>query len=275
MLALNRLAVKTLNIPNVANFALLICNLFVGGGFRSGNILYDSKVFDGLLVTNINSICSVEIPWQLNDINDIIKPRHVSERTDHILQVIFFDPNELATNIHQFNEMFAFYRIFAFSSTSNAIKMKHHLPIIEHLNPYYNSSSLIVDYDLENRLTSVHLALDGKEITKDLDALLSQDNKSLLFDQTFGYYERMRSVAINYPMLFRGRDDFINYEKRIPNMGYGYHANYFFASLNAKYINLTCTIYNDTSQPEVQVLAQKKRRFYKELSLEYEPIANE
>lgn len=180
----------------------------------------------------------------------------------------------MATNIEQFGELFTFYRIFAFLSTPNEIELKHQISVIKNLSPVLNSSPLILYYNLKNGLVNVHLTTETNNVEGETHLSLDQEYKHL-FDNTFGKYEQMQSIAINSPMLFREEKDYTNYKSRIPNMGHTYYANYFFSSLNATYINMTCTLYSVTTPPVSQILTQRQRKYYKELNLDYKPINNE
>lgn len=84
-----------IKLPNFHNLALFICHLFIDGQFRNGHIFYDPNVFQvGQLISEIQSTCPTSIPWISTDVTDKpVLPWKSNERTDHILQLIFFDPN--------------------------------------------------------------------------------------------------------------------------------------------------------------------------------------
>lgn len=269
MSVLNHLVSNTLKSSKLA---LFICHLFVSGHFRFGHILYDPKVFNSDLITEIYANCSVQIPWQTTDISQSSPlPWRVSERTDHILQLIFFDPTNFVEKPHQFHEYFAFYRIFIFPSTLNEIEMKQQMAIIAHLNPILKSSPLILYYGLQNQSLNVY-STTGTKLSSDSEKNV---DLNLTFDETFGKCDNIQSMAIQSPMLFWKKEDFTNYKSRIPHLGHIYNANYYSASLNASYINVTCSVYNVTTSPESYMVTHRPSKYYKELALEYEPIEND
>lgn len=77
--------------PNFLNLSLFICHLFAGGNFRQVQILYHPEAFDDQLYKTIESACPLQIPMIKTDISS---PATYSidqnQRTDHILQFIFF-----------------------------------------------------------------------------------------------------------------------------------------------------------------------------------------
>lgn len=111
--------------PNFRNLALFICYTFIGGNFRHGHILYDPNIFNDNLISEIDSNCPAQIPWQATDIIQLsLLPVNSGERTDHILQLIFLDPEHLEENISEFERFLTFYRIFIFVSTAMRSKQR-------------------------------------------------------------------------------------------------------------------------------------------------------
>lgn len=249
------------------NLALFICHLFIDGGFRNGHILYDPSVFDGHLITEIGSNCSAEIPWLMTDITQpSSQPWTSIERTDHILQLIFFDPNRLAEDIVQFKEYLTFYRIFVFHSTSDQIELKKRTSIIKERNPIFNSSSLIVENDSKTDTVNVHWITEDHEAVRHRICSTNQCNERI-FDQTFGLYDQKRSIGIRtsgVPVTKNG------HTSMDPLYGSIYFANFFASNLKDSYINMTL-INKEKVWPSTTVM-QKKRRFYKEILLEYEGV---
>lgn len=260
-----------LNKSIVHNLALFICHLFIDGGFRNGHILYDPSVFDGHLITEIGLMCSVEIPWLTTDITQpSSSPWSSTERTDHILQLIFFDPNRLSEQIDHFKEYFTFYRIFVLQSTTELIETEQRTrtSTIGERNSIFNSSSLIVDYNPKIDSVNVHWITENGEAVGHLNCSTNQCNERL-FDQTFRKLDQKRSVEIRIsglPVTTNG------HSSMHPLFGSTYIANFFASNLNNSYINMTL-IKSDRVWPTSTVI-RKERRFYKEILLEYE-IMNE
>lgn len=102
---LNILTPTSPSISNVHNLAMFICHLFIDGNFRYCHILYDPKVFDNQLTNQIDSICLVQIPWLTSDITQgSLSPWQANERTDPVLQLIFFDPKYSTEQNNKFSE---------------------------------------------------------------------------------------------------------------------------------------------------------------------------
>lgn len=259
------------NISNFHNLALFICHLFIDGGFRHGHILYDPKVFDNHLITKIDSICLVKIPWLTTDFTQpSTLAWHHSERTDHILQLIFFDPNHLAEDIDKFKDYFTFYRIFVFDSTATKIKTQQQprKSIIRERNPVFNSSSLILEYNTDNDLVSV-----TGETTLN-STKYSIRNKSIkyehIFDETFGKFEQLRPIAVRALGVFRDKGGQSTYD---PLHGQLYYANFFALNLNETYLNMTfAPVGSFNGSWPYKTVIQNKRKYYKELLLEFKPV---
>lgn len=283
MTALNLLTPKLFNISNLYNLALFICHLFNDGQFQIGHILYDPKVFDGSLVTKIDSICL--IPWLKFDITQNSSLTwHQGERTDHILQLIHFDPRFLPEQIDEFKENFTFYRIFLFPTTDE-ISMKQRISVIGKSNPILSSNPLILHYDSKNDLIYVHLTsefsakseiLEERENINPSDQLVRDspspvhENKNL-FDRTFRDFDRKQPIVIKVPVARRTKDGqtIIVYV-----FDQHYFANYFLSTLHITYVNMTFVpIDNPTASSTNQLLVPKQRKYHiKDLSLEYEPV---
>lgn len=281
-----------LNVSNILSFrnlALFICHLFIDGHFRQGHILYDRKVFDDQLMTKIDSICSVKIPWLMTDISQQPSlPMHMSDRTEHYLQLIFFHPNQLSAQIHQFQEYFMFYRIFTFTSCMAEINIIQHTLEIDKLNPIFPSSASILYYDLKKDFVHIYSMIKNSEIPRNIDtienievnAIDQQDrqfrNNSVdcknVFTKTFGEYERIQAVIIRAPATIRtkhGHESFISFRQL-------FYANFFLPTFDASYINVTLVDFQQVnSKWKTQAIKQKNNgKHQKDILLEYEPIDN-
>lgn len=267
------------NSPNSYRLAVFICHLFIDGQFRLGHVLYDPKAFDGLLLNTIDSICPIQIPWQTND---IIRPSrlssHVNDRTDHILQLIFFNPKYLAEQIDQYNEYFTFYNIFVFSAPSDEIS-EEWLSVIANRKLILKSSLLVLDYNSGNDSVSWFSA-NGHDSSKvkwlehdQVEAGITEETNANIFDQTFEQLERTRSIVITAPVWFRQTEEHTHFESILPYFGYIYIANYFSAAFNYSYINITCYVMNNsTVAPQYFTLEHKGSKYKNELSLQYETV---
>lgn len=107
------------NIYNYYNLALFICHLFIDGQFRTGHILYDPIQLDDRLIAEVDRICPHSIPWVTTEVNrDFSLPWNSNNQTDHILQLIFIDPNHLPENIDDLKYLFAYYNLYIIQSTN-------------------------------------------------------------------------------------------------------------------------------------------------------------
>lgn len=262
MMALNLLS----NISNFHNLALFICHLFIDGGFRNGHILYDPKVFDNHLITKIDLTCLVKIPWLTTDVTQhFALPWDSSEHSEHILQLIFFDPNYLTEEIDHFKDYFTFYRIFVFDSTTEKIMLDQRTSIIGKRNPI--SDSLILEYNTHTDLVNV---TGGATINSTKYSIRNSNVKyEHIFDETFGKFEQLQPIAVRALGVFRDKEGQSTYD---PLHGQLYYANFFALNLNGTYINMSFIPVGSfhESWPHKLVI-QNKRNFYKELFLEYEP----
>lgn len=278
--------VPSLTVPNLSNFyslALFICQIFMNGPFQFGHILYDPNILNDQLLTEIASICPVAIPWQTDDItNPSSSPiSNLNDRTDHIFQLIFFDPKHLAKQIDHHKDQLCFYRIFIFLDD---IEVKNSVTsLIGKLNPILSSSPLIVHYDSKSDSVLVNLVSNsesGKSIDYSDEFPEFENGKKIngeqpehLFNQTFAKYDRMRTIAIGVVVLFWRVEDYSKHESLVPQLGNIYFSNYFYETLKASHINMSCeTFSNATAPKETQILEHKHRKYYNELSLQYSAI---
>lgn len=273
---------------NFHNLALFICHLFIDGHFRFGHIIYEPKVFDGQLLTEIDSICSVQIPWQSIDITQsVLQSPQTNDRSDHILQLIFFDGKFLAEQIDEYKDYLTFYRIFIFTSTTDEIETKRRISVIGRLNLISNASPLILQYNPKNGVIRVDFAFATDEKSENSEKCTRNDvdnesrqqsNKEYdrIFDRTFGKYEKYRSMIVKTVSLFRHQEDYEHSLSNIPHSNNVYLANYYYSSLNVDFINMTCAHnFNPNASWANHMLTHKHRHFYNELSLEYVELKNE
>lgn len=252
------------NIPNIQNLALLICHLFIGGSFRYGEILYDPHGFQDHLGTKVDSVCPVHIPWQQIDITRVTSSiRQLNERTDHILQLFFFDSKHPPQNVDKFIEHFTYYQVFVFLSNNN-IEMKESMKLVKKMSTL-NSNSVSVYCNTLNGSIHIHLNNGQGEITE-------IDNKFTLFDRLFGEYEKMQPTTIKANRLVKVTNGHKVSQSFIRSEDF--ETNLLFTSLNVSYVNLTSFQYVNITLNTTQRVVPKKRRFYKELSLEYDAVDN-
>lgn len=75
--------------PNFLNLSLFICQLFAGGDFKMGQILYHPEAFNDQFYSEIKTDCHLEIPTMTVDISaSETYSFDQNQRTVHILQLI-------------------------------------------------------------------------------------------------------------------------------------------------------------------------------------------
>lgn len=280
------MTISNLLIPNISNVSsfhqltIFICHLFIDGHFRTAHILYDPNAFDGQLINDIYSNCPASIPWL---ITDVTKPFSTSwqpnENTDHILQLIFIDPNYLPEDIDSLREIFTYYQIIIVSSAvgsnmmdqaavSNQFKTNRtNVPLILIQNPV-NDLMLIQRSSTSN---------ETAEVCSNVNAMLSYgrieanhrmcDNKRKnMFDLTFGANEKMWFLTVSYPVAYSPNQNIIRIDEVWQGMPFV--ANLYVSILNASYINRTSIKYGGIGHDshDFQIFYQKKSRFYGELT---------
>lgn len=200
--------------PDFRNSALFICYSFIGGNFRHGHILYDPNLFNDNLISEIDSNCPSQIPWLATDITkSSLLPVNSGERTDHILQLIFLDPEHLVEKISEFERYLTFYRIFIFVSTGDEVETKGNIHVVRNVSP----NALVVHYNAANGSLVVHLTSKTDEAIECLEGDKCQmedpninepariKDRSVdehVFDRTFGHNKRMQSIIIGTPGIF-------------------------------------------------------------------------
>lgn len=281
--ASNALISSVPNILNFYNLAVFICQLLIDGRFRSGHILYDRNVFDSRLITEIESICPRQFPWQISDISQpFIPPWESHKLTDNILQLIFCDPKFMSEEIDQFEGYFIHYQIFIFSSIDET-DTEGPISVIKKLNRLLlrRLSTLVLHYNTENGLIHVHsiphILTDGSRKSEeplDLDpraiALRNQktdiDNEDL-FDRAFGNCERKQSIVIGVDGWIEKNDrskEFATNPRKL------FFINYYFLTLKAPYLKMSPLILQKSKiVRQYQNFMLKPRKYYKELSDEF------
>lgn len=265
------------SVPNISNFynlALFICQLLIDGNFRNSHILYNPKVFDGRLITEIASICPQSFLWQTTDVTQS-SPLHRSP-SDHTLQLIFFDPEHLTAEFKQFEKSFDFYRIFIFPS-NDEIETKEHISVLKQLNGLNSATlvlqcssadgSIFVDWISKTvgGISEERMDVDPKAIA--VRNQKADDDQENLFDRTFGKYERMQSTIIRVGGFIHRREKLSDFSM-IPRTTF--FANYYLSALNAPYIKVSyMNAVNPLAPPTDEIVLPKKRKYHEELSDEY------
>lgn len=254
------------NVINFHNLALFICHLFIDGRFRYMDILYDSSVFDEHLPSQIESICPVQIPWQLTDIN---KSPSLSgtpeERTDHILQLIFFDPEQLVEEIDRFNHYLTYYRIFIFLSKAESLIIE---AMTEAKKQFEISDPFSLFFDPNNGSIQIHWMNGKSEI---FESILKPLN---IFERIFGEHDQV-PISIVLENMFMNKRNEIAF---IPEHGRIFSTNFFYATLNETHIFMKCGPYGIHTWPTThfnQTVIPKERKYYKEISMEYNTFDTE
>lgn len=272
-------------LPSVSDFynlALFICHLFIDGQFRNGHILYDPTVFDSRFITDMESICPHQIPWRTTNIYQPSSfPWDPNQRSDHILQLIFFEPRFVSFNIDQFRVYFSYYRIFAFSST-NGIETRKLAAILKNINPFliHSSSNLVVHYNTQNGEIDVDWIPNISRIGGDGDDQLNVDPKAIavrssvndvvhenLFSLTFGLNERMQITKITADGTIFRNSFHINMDFRTC-----YFMNYYYLALKSPCIRWSFTNVSNnvlSSDKVVRYSFPNHSKFYKELLTKY------
>lgn len=186
---------------NFQYLALFICHLFGDGNFRTVHILFKPITFNFDLLMQIDSVCPAPIPLYLTDITQPWEwPWNQNDNPNNVLQFMFFEPKTLARDGKQLKNGFALYRIFAFSST-NVIRTKMQVSIAKILHEFSNSNNLILNYNAKNVSVYIDYGLnDGVSRQKPKPIFIVNKNTNFkrvnLYDQTFGKYERIKSIAV-------------------------------------------------------------------------------
>lgn len=287
----NTMTLSNLLAPNITNtrafhnLALFICHLFIDGSFRTGHILHHPNLFDSQLISEIQLNCPISIPWQVNDVTHPISlPWKTNETTDHVLQLVFFDPDNLPKNIDKLVNLFVYYRVFGLSATDEP-KVQNQIESINKVNVKSSFNSLIVHQSVDDGSVCVHSVIPSSKVSEKsveenvmksaVDVVprfhqneLSDFKNQNVFDLTFGKNEHNWLMIINHY-------DFnlpINSKQRFRNMPQTlfFSVNFFKSSLNTNLFNITTQL--DNSIFHHQIARQRARKTYKELSTVYDPL---
>lgn len=266
------------NIPNLYNLAVFICHLLIDGHFRSGHILYDPNVFDGHLITEINSICPRQFPWQTTDITqNSIRPWSYNENTDNIMQLIFFDPKTMPEKMARFYDHFIHYQIFIFS-TIDEIDAEEPISMIKKLNPLLllRLSTLVLHYNTENGLIHIYSipnmltddsGILGEPLVLDSKAIAMRNQKTDtdhpdLFDRTFGNFGKRPPTRMSASGWNDGNHRLTEFNDNPRKL---FVTNYYYLILDAPYLEVSFINPHNLSVTSMNFKI-KQRKYYKELS---------
>lgn len=290
--------ILTTNNSSFQNLAFFICHLFIDGRFRTGHILHDPNTFPvAQFIAEIQSICPHSIPWLLTDVMEPSQlPWTSDKRTDQIVQLIFLDPDHLPTSIGDLKKFFTLYRLFVFPShggsamegpSNENTNLEHNNDVIK-LASTFDLSSLTSLRVSKNGSVCFHWAHDSKT-TESYNQLIHEqidlnsmslyeekckfDNENL-FETIFGNIARKMKIVIDYFYVIPCDEN--KHVQALNKRGEGSvsFANFLFSYLNASFMNITK--WSCKSKKVIQQVARfKPRKFYKELTTEYELVENE
>lgn len=264
--------------PNFHSLVLFICHLLTDGHFRSGHILYDPNMFDDRFITQMESVCSVQIPWLWTDVTQApASPWQASDSTDHIFQLIFFDPRRLPDEIDHSKSYFTIYRMFVFTSTLDEINLN----TINQLDQDLGLKSLIAQHDSENDLLDVQWIGENGELERvfndeqheqTIQGHTSDNRFEHLFDRTFGMFEKDLTICIRSFGIFGRKQDAESFTPTFEHE-FLYMSNYFNSTLDKSYVKMRFATLDKIYDSRIDsVVGRKERKYHKELSLKYEPI---
>lgn len=184
--------------PNFLNLSLLICQLFAGGNFRMAHILYDQEAFDDRFLNALDSACPLQIPKMTIEVSvpETLEPEE-SQRTDHILQLIFLPRTQIAQVMDRIGSLLTFYRVFIFSSTSELDAEYEWSRSMS--NP--NTSSLLLIHNSSSGATRSYLLsknLNTSMESVDLRKDQSRSDKDI-FDSALGEKALARTYGVSFP----------------------------------------------------------------------------
>lgn len=268
------------NLSKFHNLVIFICHLFTDGQFRTGHILYDPGAFQvDRFMIEIQSICTRSIPWLLNDVTKPIElPWKPEERTDHILQLVLFDPDNLPKNIEDFKILLTFYRFFTFSVSSiNGAELNN---LEKFPESFFSNSLNLIHYTSANDSVCIYWIHKNDESNeRSVDTIHEQnhDMPKNLFSTVFDTYEKNWLITIKLYMLTTcTSNENIKGITEIWN-GSPFFANFYFRNFNSTFIDLVKLSCQDQNKDiaiasHELVRIKNERKFYKELTTEYEHI---
>lgn len=274
---LNLLLIST--VSNSYYLALFICHLFSSGPFRTIHILYDPAEFDQNILMEIESNCEDVAPLYLTDITRSFQISYQkSDNVDNLLQLFFFDAENLAHEIELVGDKFGLYRIFLFSSL-DVIRRINRTLLFGTRNRAYDIRTLIGHYN-ESRV-SVYIEENFNESSDrsgDLEEntiLMVNHEMNLehlnLFDRTFGEYERMETIELYRLDYYTARDAFKpNWFLLDPLI------NFYHFQLNRSFIGIIWQDLKNPSTPPIhhRTLIANRPKYYKESSHDYKLVDN-
>lgn len=257
MTVLNPFVPNPSTLNQFHNLALFVCHLFIDGNFRAGHILFDPNVFDSELISEIQVKCPQSGPWLTTDVSQPPSSTWTpNERTDKILQLIFFDPDDFQRKCDDFKEYFVFYRLFIFPSTEEAALDHQAISLREASSPF-DSSSLAVHFSSERVSVLAHWIqsdsrVDGKRVRAFIEPIFDQTvstdfQKDHLFDLVFEKYEQNYVSSINDNNV----ESWSHHNELVIRNGNPFLGQFYFANRH---------------------VAPKSSKIYRRLSTEYEPI---
>lgn len=289
------MTVSNLLAPNISgsshfyNLAFFICQLFTDGRFQTGHIIFDPNVLSNQMITEIQSNCPRSIPWLTTDVTKPIPSLwQPDQNTDHILQLIFVNPEQLANINDPGGLLLTLYRAFVMcSANQNDVnsriamlkksKMVQRSSLILHYNPL--DGSMWIHRSRNNGLfdddTGVCL-IDDAPSTQPREDKSGRCERKNLFDVTFGEHDRTWLITISYTEVHPMKETYD--ERKLYEIwnGFQFIANLYISNLNAFYINRTeYRVGKAISSVNHQIVRHNYHKFYKELTTDYNEISNE
>lgn len=252
------------------NLAIFICQLFSDGRFQSGHILYDPKIFNNRLITEIQLTCPQSIPWQITDITrPFSQSWQPNQDTDRILQLIFFNSANVPQDIDDISGIYTFYRVFIFF-TVNRANLRDQITILNDSIIVQNDNFPIVGYNSLNGLMWIQRSLDDPSAVEEVEIGLKDNNRFIqvnnsLFDFDFDEIRKKWIIMIKYGVGMPCHFCKENHMYEIWNANQLF-AKFFISNLNGSYINRTIYYFeNSTTIWEHEIIHHKKRTIYEEL----------
>lgn len=265
----NILTLKHSSPVSFHNLAFFLCHLLLDGKFRTTHIAHNPRAFHIDFIARIETVCEEPIPWLITDIMQAFTlPWGNEERTDSILQLIFFDPNRLTNDIDQFQKYLTYYRVFIFSA-SDEFDTKRIFSLVQEFSPCSSSRTLILHYNTTNGSISLNwMPINDSDLkewrpaqfnfestTNSNQNRKAQSTRSMnFFDQTFGEYERKSVIAIH---TFGPDVDAVNeiHQK------HHFRDKYYHMHLKPSYINYTyVNIFTQNAEENTMLVVKQQPR---------------
>lgn len=260
--------------PDIQRFyklSLFICHLFIDGNFQTGHILFDQNAFDSCLITTIDSTCSQKISWTMTDIT---LPRKTTVQSDHTLQLIFLNPDQIMNSINDFEIDPLAQRLFVFHSNDKK-KIEDQANIFGIVLAISGLNSFILHHSFKDDSIEILWLLNNNDVSaiehklvkhliikpvksKNQDSILNED-----FDSPFGKFDRMWPMVIGVPCdLVKVGSNLKHFRNEIP-----YLVKFFASHTNLGLINFYLVVCDSSSKVSKEVLTvQHKNRNHNELS---------